>query len=142
MGQASLGDTVRVHYSGRLDSGDEFDSSKGRDPLELTLGQGMVIKGLEAALVGMAPGDQKTITLEIDEAYGPWREDLVHDIPRDRIPEEIPLEVGMELGATTDSGDRLAVTVVSFDDAQVKLDANHPLAGKVLTFELELVEIV
>ena len=130
MRQATSGDTVRVHYTGTLDDGSEFDSSAGREPLEFTLGSGQVIPGFDNAVAGMAVGDTKTVTMGPDDAYG-------QVVERGRIPPDIALEVGMLLSA---GGQRLQVT--AFDDESVTLDANHPLAGKALTFALELVDFV
>lgn len=137
MRQATSGDTVRVHYTGTLDDGSEFDSSAGREPLEFTLGSGQVIPGFDNAVTGMAAGDTKTVTMGPDDAYGQANPDLVQVVDRDRIPPTIDLEVGMQLSA---GSQRLQVT--AFDDDSVTLDANHPLAGKALTFALELVSIV
>lgn len=137
MRQATSGDTVRVHYTGTLDDGSEFDSSVGREPLEFTLGSGQVIPGFDNAVTGMATGDTKTVTMPPDDAYGTSNPDLVQVVERERIPTNIDLEVGMLLSA---GSQRLQVT--AFDDDSVTLDANHPLAGKALTFALELVAIV
>ena len=137
MRQATSGDTVRVHYTGTLDDGSEFDSSVGREPLEFTLGSGQVIPGFDNAVTGMATGDTKTVTMAPDDAYGTSNPDLVQVVERERIPTGIDLEVGMMLSA---GSQRLQVT--AFDDDSVTLDANHPLAGKALTFALELVAIV
>ena len=137
MKQATSGDTVRVHYTGTLDDGSEFDSSAGREPLEFTLGSGQVIPGFDNAVTGMAVGDTKTVTMGPDEAYGTSDPDLVQVVDRDRVPPDIDLEIGMLLSA---GGQRLQVT--AFDDDSVTLDANHPLADKALTFALELVAVV
>lgn len=137
MRQATSGDTVRVHYTGTLDDGSEFDSSAGREPLEFTLGSGQVIPGFDNAVTGMTAGDTKTVTMGPDDAYGQASPDLVQVVDRDRIPPDIDLQVGMLLSA---GSQRLQVT--AFDDDNVTLDANHPLAGKALTFALELVAIV
>ena len=137
MRQATSGDTVRVHYTGTLDDGSEFDSSAGREPIEFTLGSGQVIPGFDNAVTGMATGDTKTVTMQADDAYGQANPDLVQVVDRDRVPPDIDLKVGMLLSA---GSQRLQVT--AFDDDSVTLDANHPLAGKALTFALELVAIV
>ncbi len=141
MGQVAPGDTVKVHYRGTLDDGSEFDCSKGSEPLEIRIGDGRVLPGFEQALVGMAPGETKTINLKVDEAYGPHEPGLVQQVERDRLPSDITLEVGRILETKDDTGRRRHLTIVEFSDDKVTLDANHPLAGKDLTFELELVEI-
>jgi peptidylprolyl isomerase len=141
MKQASSGDTVHVHYRGTLNDGTEFDNSAGRDPLVVTLGQGQVIPGFENALIGMAEGDSKTVTLPPAEAYGEKQPGLVHEVERSQIPAEIQLEVGGMLTATDPQGRQMQLTVVALDDAKVSLDANHPLAGQALTFELTLAKI-
>ena len=141
MSKAESGDTVRVHYTGRTDNGQEFDSSRERDPLEVKLGAGQVIPGFEAALTGMAEGDTKTVTIPEAEAYGPRREELVHQVPRSDIPGEIELEEGRTLLAQTPDGNQLQLLIRSVGEESVTVDANHPLAGEDLTFELELVKV-
>jgi len=140
MTQAAAGNTVRVHYTGRLSDGTVFDSSQGRDPLEFTLGSGQVIPGFDEAVTGMAVGDSATVTIEPENAYGERREEMVQNVPRNDIPAEIELSVGMQLQASGPQG-QMIVTVMELSDDVVRLDANHPLAGKALTFDLELVEI-
>lgn len=142
MKQAAIGDTVRVHYRGTLDDGSEFDNSNARDPIEFTLGTGHIIPGLETELVGMAIGDEKTVKIEPDDAYGPADPKLVHVVQRGRIPAEINLQIGTVLQASDKTGERVRLHVVQFDDDKVTLDGNHPLAGKALTFELRLVDVV
>ena len=142
MRQATNGDTVRVHYRGTLNDGTEFDSSAGRDPIELTIGSGQVIPGFEAALMGMAEGDVKSVTLEAEDAYGPQIPELVHVVERTRIPPEVQLDIGTVLQAADASGNQVRLLVVELGDDNVTLDANHPLAGKALTFELQLVGFV
>lgn len=138
--QAQTGDTVRVHYTGRLDDGSVFDSSRDREPLEFTLGEGQVIAGFDSAVTGMSPGQTETVTIPADEAYGEKREDLVFAVPREQLPPEITPEVGMQL--QMQQGQQVAVvTITRVEPSQVTIDANHPLAGKDLTFDLELVEI-
>lgn len=141
MTAAKSGDTVRIHYTGTLDDGSVFDSSEGRDPLEFTLGSGQVIKGFDDGVTGMAVGEKKTVNIPCADAYGPVREEMRQDVPREQIPAEIPLEVGMTLQMQSPDGHVLPVKVTAFDDASVTLDANHDLAGKDLTFALELVSI-
>ena len=138
--QAANGDTVRVHYTGTLADGTEFDTSVGRDPIEFTLGGGMVIPGFESALMGMAPGESKSVTLEPIDAYGPHDANLVQVVERSRIPDEIDLQVGTGLQTSDGGGNTIRLTVIALDDDNVTVDANHPLAGKSLTFALELVE--
>lgn len=142
MKQAATGDTVHVHYTGTLDDGTVFDSSKGREPLEVTIGGGLVIPGFDNALQGMAVGETKSVTLPPEEAYGDHHEQLVHSVERERIPAEVTLELGNMLQAADNSGNEIQLRIVGLDDASVTLDANHPLAGQALTFELSLVQIV
>jgi len=138
---ASSGDTVHVHYTGRLEDGTVFDSSEGRDPLEFTLGEGSVIAGFEKAVEGLAVGDTADAELPPEEAYGPVRDDLVMAVPRDQLPEGMEPAVGDRLAMQTADGQNVPVTVVAADEDVVRIDANHPLAGKTLIFELELVKI-
>lgn len=142
MRQATTGDTVHVHYRGTLDDGSEFDNSAGREPIEVTIGNGQVIPGFENALMGMAEGDTKSVTLAPEDAYGPTNPDLVHVVERDRIPDEVDLAVGAVLQAADANGNQIRLQVVEFSDDNVTLDANHPLAGKALTFELQLVGFI
>lgn len=142
MSEAKSGDTVRVHYTGRLDDGSEFDSSAGRDPLEITLGKAGVIPGFEKAVMGMAVGDSTTVDIEAADAYGPHRPDGVQEIERSMIPAEVTVDIGARLQATGPDNKPLVLTVIAVNDDKVTLDANHPLAGKDLTFDIELVEIV
>jgi len=136
------GDTVKVHYTGRFEDGVVFDSSEGRDPLEFKVGDGMLIWGFEDALLGMAPGERKTIRVEPQDAYGEYDENLVLTMPMDRVPEDITPEIGMELQLISQSGQKLPVTVKEIQKEAIILDANHPLAGKVLVFDIELLEII
>lgn len=142
MTQAKRGDRVRVHYTGSLDDGTLFDSSRKRDPLEFTLGEGQLIKGFEVAVDGMSAGQNKTITIPAAEAYGPHRDELVSELPRGQIPSEIELTEGLQLEAQHPDGQVVRFVVASFDDQTITLDGNHPLAGKDLTFEIEVVEIL
>lgn len=139
---AQSGDTVRVHYTGKLDDGTVFDSSRGRDPLEFTLGEGRVIPGFETAVSGLEPGASRTVTIPVDQAYGQKRDDLMLQVPRAQFPPNIDPQVGQQLQMHQGQGQPLIVTVTAVSDETVTLDANHPLAGKDLTFDLELVEIV
>lgn len=141
MEQARAGDTVRIHYTGKLGSGEVFDSSRGRDPFEFTLGEGQVIAGFDDAVAGMAPGEEKTVSIPPEQAYGPRRDELSGEVPRAQFPPDIDPHVGQQL-QMQQNGQNFVVTVTGVTDETVRLDANHPLAGKELTFELELVEIV
>ena len=132
---------MRVHYTGTLDDGTTFDTSENRDPMEVTIGSGQILPGVENALTGMAEGDTKKVTLAPEDAFGDRNPGLVHNVDRTRIPEEVPLEVGTVLEATDQTGNPMHLTVVEFDEKEVTLDANHPLAGQALTFELKLVAI-
>jgi len=142
MTKAKNGDTVKVHYTGKLTGGEVFDSSVNAEPLQFTLGQQQVIPGFEDAVVDMQPGETKTIEIAADDAYGQAREELKQTVQRSMLPDEIDLKVGMQLTAQNQNGQPFTVTVAEFDDDNVTLDGNHPLAGKDLTFDLELVEIV
>lgn len=141
MTQAKQGDTVQIHYTGKLPDGTVFDSSVNREPLSFALGSGQVIPGFETAVVGMNPGDTKTATIASDEAYGPRRDEMVLVVEREKIPEEIPLGVGQQLQLQGPQGQALPVVVTEVSDGEVTLDANHPLAGQDLTFDIELVAI-
>ena len=141
MTDVKAGDTVRIHYTGTLTDGTTFDSSEGRDPLEFTVGSGQIIPGLDKALPGMAVGDTKTVNVPADEAYGQAKPDARQSVPRDQVPADIPLDIGTRLQVQTPTGQQMAVTVAEVTDEAVVLDANHPLAGQDLTFDIELVSI-
>jgi len=141
MTDVKSGDTVRIHYRGTLADGTEFDSSAGRDPLEFTVGSGQIIPGLDRALPGMAVGEKKTVTIAPEDAYGQRQPGASQAIPREQIPAEIPLAVGTALQMRTPNGGTVQVTVTEVTDDKVTLDANHPLAGKELTFAFEIVSI-
>jgi len=141
MATAQNGDKVKVHYTGKLDDGSVFDSSEGGTPLEFTLGQGQVIPGFDQGVVGMEPGESRTLNIPVDQAYGPQHADRMFEIDRSDLPPSVPLQVGMRLQGNQPGGRAVEVTVVEFDDSKVKMDANHPLAGKDLTFDIQLVEI-
>ncbi len=143
MSEAKSGDTVKVHYTGKLEDGSEFDSSRGRDPLEFTLGEGQIIPGFENAVVGMNEGDTKTVVIPPENAYGKRHEEAVQQVPKTMIPEELraQLQVGMQLQARDPNDQPMMLTVMEIDDETVTMDANHPLAGKDLTFDLELVKV-
>ncbi len=142
MAQVKQGDKVTVHYTGTYDDGTVFDSSVERGPLEVTVGSGMVIPGFDRALVDMAPGEKKKVNIPAADAYGPRAEELVAEIPRERIPENIQLEVGQQLQLSLADGGEAIVMIVDLGENTVTLDANHPMAGMDLNFELELVEIL
>ncbi len=142
MQQVKSGDKVKVHYHGKLTSGETFDSSEGRQPLEFEVGSGMVIKGFDEGVTGMSVGEKKTINIPYNEAYGPRNAEMVIDMPKDRFPNDMQLEVGMPLMMSDGSGQNFEVVVVQIKDNSVVLDANHPLAGQDLIFDIELVEIV
>lgn len=142
MSDAKTGDTVRIHYTGTLADGSTFDTSAGRDPLEFTVGSGQIIPGLDRAIPGMNVGETRTVTVPAAEAYGDRNPDGVQSVPRAQVPDHIPLDPGTQLQVQTGDGRTLPVTVTEVTADEVVLDANHPLAGKDLTFEVELVEIV
>lgn len=141
MTEVKSGDKVRIHYTGTLNDGSVFDSSQGRDPLEFVVGSGQVIPGFDVAVTGMTTGEQKTVTIPADQAYGQPDPRAIQAIPREKIPAEIPLEIGLQLQAQSPQGYPIPVTVVEITETEVTLDANHRLAGKDLTFALELVSI-
>lgn len=141
MSTAKQGDTIQIHYTGTLDDGTVFDSSEGRDPLAFTLGEGQVIPGFERAALGMEIGETKTTRIESDDAYGDRNDELVLEVPREQLPDGLEVEVGTALQLQQPDGRAVPVTVAALDDATITLDANHPLAGEALTFELTLVEI-
>ncbi len=142
MQQAKNGDKVKVHYHGRLTSGETFDSSAGREPLEFEVGSGMVIQGFDDGVTGMKVGDKKTINIPAESAYGEKNPDMLVEYPRSQFPENIDLQVGTELMLSSASGQQFQVKINEIKDDVVILDANHPLAGQELIFDIELVEIV
>ncbi|MBE9536743.1 MAG: peptidylprolyl isomerase [Proteobacteria bacterium] len=142
MGKVKNGDTVKIHYTGKLNDGSVFDSSEGREPLEFKVGGNMVVPGFENGVIGMKKGDNKTISISPEEAYGERREDQVNVVERTQLPEDMEPEVGMALQATGQDGSVIPVAITEVNEKTVTVDANHPLAGKELIFDLELVEIV
>ena len=142
MTQAKSGDTVRIHYTGTLDDGTQFDSSAGRVPLEFALGAGQVIPGFDNAVDGMAVGEKKTVTLPAQEAYGEHHEQLVQEVSRSALPGEIEPAVGMQLQSQSPEGQVMMLVITDVGEESITVDANHPLAGQALTFAIELVEIV
>ncbi|MCZ2222280.1 MAG: peptidylprolyl isomerase [Chitinophagales bacterium] len=141
MQQAKKGDTVKIHYHGKLTDGTTFDSSKGREPLEFELGSGMVIAGFDNGVTGMTVGETKTINIPAAEAYGEANPEMILEYPRNQFPADLVPEIGMQLVMHNGAGQQFNVTIVELKEESVKLDANHPLAGKELIFDLELVEI-
>lgn len=141
MSQAKSGDTVKIHYTGTLDDGTQFDSSKGREPLEFEVGSGQVIPGFEKAVEGMAVGDQKSVNIPPEEAYGPRHDQMVQEMPKSALPDDIDPEEGMALRAQQPDGKVINLTVTEVGDDTITVDANHPLAGQALNFDIELVEI-
>lgn len=141
MSVASKGDAVKVHYTGKLQDGTVFDSSANREPLQFTLGDGNMIKGFDAAVQGMEIGQEKSVTIPSNEAYGDKRDDMMLDIPLAQVPPHIKPEIGMELSLQNQQGQPVPVKVVGVDEEKVTLDANHPLAGQDLIFDITLVEI-
>ncbi|NEX22997.1 peptidylprolyl isomerase [Thiorhodococcus mannitoliphagus] len=141
MSEAKLGDTVKIHYTGTLEDGTVFDSTNGSDPIEFTIGDGGIIPGFETAVQGMTPGGTKTVTIAPEQAYGHYNEEMTQQVPRSAIPDDIELREGMILSAESPDGLPISFTVKAFDAAQVTIDGNHPLAGRNLTFALELVAI-
>lgn len=141
MQQVKKGDTIKVHYHGKLVDGTTFDSSEGREPLEFEVGSGMVIPGFDDGVTGMAVGDKKTVQIPAEEAYGPKQEDMIMEFPREKFPADMVPEVGMQLNMNNGQGQSFPVVIVEVQETVVILDANHPLAGQDLIFDLELVEI-
>jgi peptidylprolyl isomerase len=142
MQQVKAGDVVKVHYTGKLVSGEQFDSSTGREPLEFTVGAGQMIKGFDAALPGMAKGEKKTINIPAEEGYGARVEEAIIEFPKENVPADMKLEPGMALTLSNQQGQPVPVVVVEVREDAVVLDANHFLAGQALVFDIELVEII
>lgn len=142
MANPQKGDTVRVHYTGTLPDGEQFDSSRGGEPLEFTLGEGRIIPGFEAAVLTLAPGESTQAAIAPDDGYGPHRPELLVELEREQFPTDMELEVGQTLQLNDQEGNPVVVRVAELGEEAVRLDANHPLAGQELTFDIELVEIV
>ncbi|MDV2964434.1 peptidylprolyl isomerase [Nitratireductor aquimarinus] len=142
MSQVKSGDVVRIHYTGKLADGTQFDSSAGREPLEFKVGSGQIIPGLDRQIQGMKQGESGTLTIPAAEAYGARDENQVQVVPRTALPPEMEVQVGSNLQATTPDGNQISLTVVGVSDAEITVDANHPLAGHDLVFEIEIVEVV
>jgi len=141
MSQASAGNKIAIHYTGTLADGSVFDSSEGRDPLSFTMGEGQIIPGLETALDGMAEGEEKTVTVPADDAYGQKNPQAMQRVPRSSVPDGVPLDLGTQLQLQTPEGQAMPVTVAEVTESEVVLDANHPLAGKDLTFAVKVVSV-
>jgi peptidylprolyl isomerase len=139
--QAKSGDKVKIHYSGKLDDGTQFDSSEGREPLEFDIGSGQVIPGFEKAVEGMSVGESKSFSIPPEEAYGPRHEQLVQDVPSSALPEGLTPAVGMQLQGTGGDGQTMHMVITDVKDDAITVDGNHPLAGQVLNFDIELVAI-
>ena len=142
MSKAKSGDKVRIHYTGKLDDGTQFDSSAGREPLEFDLGGGGVIPGFDSAVDGMAVGESKSVKIESEQAYGPRHEELIQDVPKSELPDDIELSVGLQLQAQSPEGQVMRFMIAAITEEVITLDGNHPLAGQTLNFDIELVEIV
>jgi len=142
MAQARTGDHVKLSYTGKLDDGTIFATSAEANPLEFTLGNGTMLQAIEEAVEGMEMGEMKTVYVPADEAFGPWREELVQEIPKDSLPEDIDLEIGERVWVDQPGADPVMVSVMDVSDSTVTLDANHPLAGEDLVFDLELVDVI
>lgn len=141
MSQVKENDTVKVHYTGKLSNGQVFDSSLEREPLEITLGQGMLISGFEKGMMNMKVNEKKTINIPVSEAYGDVQEALFHKVLKEQLPQEITPEVGMALGSKNPDGTEVQFRIAEVNDDHIIIDANHPLAGHDLIFDLELIEI-
>ncbi len=142
MSQAKSGDTVKIHYTGVLDDGTQFDSSAGRDPLEFEVGSGQVIPGFDQAVDGMSVGEKISVTIQPADAYGERHEQAVQEVPRSALPNDIEPEVGMALQSMSPDGQAMMFTVAAVSEDSITVDGNHPLAGQVLNFDIELVDIV
>lgn len=141
MSQAKEGSTVKVHYTGKLNNDQVFDSSREREPLEFTVGGGQMIEGFDKAVSGMLVGDNKQVTIPAAEAYGARNEEAVFKLPKTQLPQDLEPQVGMQLEASREDGQPQMLTIVGLEETEVVLDANHPLAGQDLIFDLELMEV-
>ena len=141
MASAQIGDKVKVHYTGRLESGQIFDTSKNNTPLEFTIGDGSLIKGFNDAVIGMTPGDSKIEKILAKNAYGDKIDELIITVGKDILPQDMQVEVGQELELQNKTGNVVPVVITGIDDTSITFDANHPLAGKDLFFEIQLVQI-
>jgi peptidylprolyl isomerase len=141
MAQAKYGDTVKVHYTGKLEDGTVFDTSTEREPLQFTLGEGQIISGFEQAVVGMNPGESKTTKVLADEAFGPHIKEMVLVVERNQFPEHLEPKLGQRLQIRQADGQTIRITVTNISESNVTLDGNHPLAGKDLIFDIRLIDI-
>ncbi len=141
MPEAKNGDKVKVHYTGKLDDGTVSDSSEGREPLEFQVGSGSVIAGFDSAVSGMQEGETRSTHIPADQAYGPYHDEMVMVVPRDQLPPDLEPEVGQVLQVSTQNGEDFMVRITDVTGDQVTLDANHPLAGQDLNFDIQLVQI-
>lgn len=141
MSQAKSGDTVHIHYTGTLEDGTQFDSSAGREPLAFTVGGGQVIPGFDQAVEGMAVGESKTVNIAPEQAYGEHHAQMVQEVPKSALPDDMEPEVGQSLSAKNQEGQEMRLTVTEVKDDAIVVDGNHPLAGKPLNFDIELVKI-
>jgi peptidylprolyl isomerase len=141
MSKVKSGDKVKVHYTGKLNDGTVFDTSEKQKPLEFEMGQGRIIPGFENAVMGMAVGEKKTVKVPADQAYGDYKQELKQDFPREQFPDDLKLEKGQRFQVDQKDGGKILVSIAEVTDTTVTLDANNPLAGKDLTFDIELVEI-
>jgi peptidylprolyl isomerase len=142
MSRAKAGDTVRIHYTGKLDDGKVVDSSHDREPFEFTIGAGQVIPGVEQAVTGMEPGESKSAEIPPEQAYGPHRDGMVVTVERTKLPAGLEVAVGEELALRQDDGRQLSATVTDVSDQGITIDANHKLAGRTLVFDLQLLEVL
>ena len=142
MAEAKNGDTVKVHYTGKLEGGTVFDTSRNSDPLQFIIGKSQVLQDFEESVVGMSQDESKTITIEAQNAYGPYNEGRVVEVDRSRLPEHLNPHVNQQFHVKLDSGQKILVAVTDVSESRVTLDANHPLSGKDLTFDIQLIEII
>ena len=142
MAQAKKGDTVKVHYTGKLDDGTVFDSSLKREPLQFTIGEGQLIPDFEEGVVGLSPDESKTVNIPADKAYGPHHDEMIMEVSREQFPKDLEPRVDQRLQVSQPDGQSFVVLVTEVSETSVTLDGNHPLAGKDLTFDIQLVEIV
>ncbi len=141
MSKIKEGDTVKVHYTGKLEDGSVFDSSREKEPLEFTLGKGQLIPGFEKAVTDMEVGESTQVTIPAEEAYGDPREDLIISVPKSQLPDDVEPKVGLQLQVNQPNGEPVPVRVTEVGDENLELDANHPLAGRDLTFDIEVVDV-
>lgn len=142
MSNVKKGDTVKVHYTGTLQDGSVFDSSRSREPLEFQIGSGSLIPGFEKAVLGLSIGESTKVDIPSGEAYGEVRDEMIISVERDKLPADIDPQVGMQLQVQQPNGQAMPVVISEVNDTHITIDANHPLAGRDLTFEIELVEVV